>query len=137
MTLSRAQRRYLKELIACPDGGRFAMPAEWDDPTFQALHKRGYVLYFKTSRRFRRVSITEAGRAAYEEKNPGKTDRAPVSDLIAWIKQRGRVTAADLAKASGEDCKAAARRLFTAEKDGLLTRTGGGTGEAFYWSAIN
>lgn len=60
--------------------------------------------------------------------------RAPVPNLPAWVQGRGRVTAADLAQASGDDCKAAARRLFAAEKEGNLTREGGGPGEAFYWS---
>lgn len=57
----------------------------------------------------------------------------PPTDLIAWVLSNGRVTAADLAKASGDDCKVSARRLLAAEKDGLLIRTGGGPGEAFYW----
>jgi hypothetical protein len=61
----------------------------------------------------------------------GKGDR--LARLVAWIESKGRVTVADLCLHSGQDCKAAAKRLFAAEAAGALMREGGGPHDSFYW----
>ena len=53
--------------------------------------------------------------------------------ILAWVAEKGRVTAADLAIRSDFPIRKAAKILFELEAAGRLVREGGGPHDSFWW----
>lgn len=54
-------------------------------------------------------------------------------NLLKWVGDFGRVTAANVALRFDVNVKVAAKALMAADANGTLIRTGGGPGDSFYW----